>query len=81
MSWNPRYLAYARAHGLDPDNMLARDAEAWPGGKMIGFMLWISGHWQAWRKEHGYRPDDVLSPADNADFDAWIGGTSAETTP
>lgn len=41
MKWNPRYVAYAKAHGQKPADMLKHDEEAWPGGKMCGFILWI----------------------------------------
>lgn len=34
--WNPRYVAYARAHGKTPKTMLAHDEEAWPGGGRRG---------------------------------------------
>jgi plasmid stabilization system protein ParE len=33
--WNPRYVAYAKAHGATPDEMLKRD-----GGKMTNFLCW-----------------------------------------
>ena len=59
--WNPRYVAYARAHGKTPKTMLAHDEEAWPGGKMTGFMLWISAAWSRWRIYMG-RPPVRASP-------------------
>ena len=79
-AWNPRYVAYARAHGHTPEGMLAHDTEAWPGGKMAGFILWISQQWHAWyalpaqkgRKRH----NDVLGDDDYASFDAMLGGAS-----
>lgn len=40
--WNPNFEAYAMAHGTSPAGMLDRDAERWPGAKMLGFVLWIS---------------------------------------
>jgi len=33
--WNPRYAAYAAAHGCTPDEMLQRD-----GGTMTNFLCW-----------------------------------------
>jgi hypothetical protein len=38
---NPRYLAYCRAHGRTPAEMLEHDDKEWPGGKMTGFILWL----------------------------------------
>jgi hypothetical protein len=32
ISWNPRYAAYAKAHGKTPDAMMEHDRDAWPGG-------------------------------------------------
>lgn len=49
---NPRYLRYCEVHGKTPEEMSAHDDEAWPGGKMCGFMLWISAAWQAFDKHH-----------------------------
>ena len=77
--WNPRYLAYAKAHGVDdPLEMMRRDAVEWPGGRAAGFQIWMSQQWQAWRKLRGLRTDDYLSEEQHADFDAWLssGGSS-----
>lgn len=41
-TWNPRYIAYGKANGVDtPEEMLKVDRERWPGGAMVGFMLWL----------------------------------------
>jgi hypothetical protein len=45
--WNPRYVLYARAHGRTPEEMLAHDDEAFPGGIMAGFIIWINQQWNA----------------------------------
>lgn len=73
MAWNPRYVAYATAHGRDPDAQLEHDREAWPGGAMCGFVLWIGERWTAWRREHGRRQWEPLSAADHESFDRSIG--------
>ena len=52
MKWNPRFVAYAAAHGKTPSAMLEHDDEAWPGGKMCGFILWIREKIFAFVKEH-----------------------------
>lgn len=54
--WNPRYVAYARAHHVDvPAEMLRRDQVAWPGGCMTGFILWLNERWREWDKLVGIR--------------------------
>ena len=40
--WNPRFVAYAAAHGRTPEQQLKADEEEWPGGVMAGFMFWIA---------------------------------------
>ena len=51
MASNPRYAAYAQAHGRTPDEMMVHDRDKWPGGCMCGFIVWISeqrqGFWEA----------------------------------
>jgi hypothetical protein len=69
--WNPRFLAYCRAHGRSPAAMLAHDEELWPGGKMCGFMLWLREQWKNWADARGGMPG-VLSKAHHADFDGWL---------
>lgn len=38
--YSERFKLYAKSRGLTPDDVLARDDEEWPGGKMAGFVLW-----------------------------------------
>jgi hypothetical protein len=40
---NPRYVAYARAHGRSTAAQLEQDRKDWPGGSMVGFTLWNTG--------------------------------------
>jgi len=44
-SWNPRYVAYAKAHGRGPRAMLTLDRMRWPGGCMCGYIVWINRKW------------------------------------
>lgn len=72
--WNPRYIAYARAvWGTGPVEAGALDDSRWPGGRMTGFILWICERWRAWgTAAYGGLPD-VLTHADHARFNAWLG--------
>lgn len=72
MTYQPRYVAYARAHGLSPDAMLERDQEAWPGGCMAGFMLWIQERWREWASQRPGGMPDIKTEEHHRDFDAWL---------
>jgi len=71
--WNPRYVAYAKAHGTTPEAMIEEDRVNWPGGVMTGFILWIGDHWRAWLAERGLPSDHPKSDEDHASFDRRIG--------
>jgi hypothetical protein len=71
--WNTRYLEYARHEGTEsPDAMLRRDEGRFPGGRMVGFILWISARWAEWREKNAKQHDAVLGPAEHDAFDAWL---------
>ena len=72
--WNPRFIAYAKAHGHTPQEQLDHDDIAWSGGKMVGFMLWIRDAWIAWPKTTGEKPEcgDGYSNRQHRLFDAWL---------
>lgn len=74
MSWNPRFVAYATAHGHTPESMIQHDRLRWPGGQMCGFILWIGQQWQQWREAFNYR-GELLGPAEHAAFDQWLAST------
>lgn len=69
---NPRYVAYARAHGCSPEDMLKLDEEHYPGGRMAGFITWVSERWADWRVANDRPRDAILSSEDHASFDAWL---------
>jgi len=78
--YQPRYVAYCVAQGRDPDAQLAHDQEAWPGGCMCGFIVWIGERWQQWEKLFGRKP--IKGQQEHDDFDAWLNGIfSAPTCP
>ena len=53
--WNPRYIAYARAHGHEPGDQFAHDKTERPAGCMTGFILWISQAWRDFEIETGQK--------------------------
>ena len=75
---NPIYRAYATAHGKTPEEMLERDKEAYPGGCMTGFILWVSARMQEYftiRPEAFFgRPDQLVC---RDDFHKWLHGLYA----
>lgn len=40
--WNSRFLEYAAANGRTPEAQLAADALRYPGGRMCGFIAWVT---------------------------------------
>jgi hypothetical protein len=59
--WNPYFVAYARVHGRTTDEQMRHDEEAWPGGKMTGFTLWIREQWAAWWEWRKTQPAPLLA--------------------
>jgi hypothetical protein len=69
---NPRYVLYAKAHGKSPEEMMAHDEKAWPGGIMTGFTLWISQQAQILYKAHPEAFIDRWTISDNGAWDSWL---------
>lgn len=65
----PRYAAYCAAHGRDPESMLLYDRARFPGGVMVGFMVWLHEHWERWMPEYRYRSK---TSEDHEAFTAWL---------
>ena len=72
MNWNPRFAAYATSHGKTPEEMLRYDEEFYPGGRMAGFVIWISGKWMEYCRQTGARRD-FLTQENHEKFDKMIG--------
>lgn len=81
--WNPYFLAYCRAHGMEPEAMLAHDRGRWLGGTMAGFVVWIRQQWRAWdaTQDHprGWSRYDARSEDERARFGAWLDGMSHDS--
>ena len=75
-SWNPRFIAYAKAHGNTPEGQLEADRVQFPGGCMCGFLLWMNQQWGEFCKLHGVsNPDHAylkLGAECGRIFDAWL---------
>lgn len=70
--YNPRYEAYAKEHGKTPEQMLAHDEIAWPGGKMCGFTIWIGDRWIEFCLLNPDVKRDFLTAENHKDFDKWL---------
>ena len=46
------FTAYATAQGRLPDAQIEHDKEAYPGGCMCGFILWMSKKLAAFKRKH-----------------------------
>lgn len=73
--FSPRFTAYAKSLGVSAEEALAADTKRYPGGKMTGFILWISAKWQAWDVLHKHDGNHARSAEEHGRFDAWIGAT------
>lgn len=69
--WNPRYVNYARAHGRDPDAMLAFDKERHPLACMMEFVFWNSDRLRDFSK---VSPESFVADGirDHAAYDEWL---------
>lgn len=71
--YQSRYVAYARAHGRAPSEMLAHDRAEFPGGAMAGYVIWIGRKWREWFALNGGRPADYYAhDEDHKRFDEWL---------
>ena len=78
--WNPRFVAYAEAHGRTPEAQLAHDEQAWPGGKMAGYTLWLTKQWDRFVDTIGKAPTGMteaewrswVAMIHSQNFDAWL---------
>lgn len=74
----PRYAAYAAAHGHTPVQRLAADHKAHPGGPMAGFMIWIRQRWREWDEDHGTTAEHSRTLPEHEAFDAWLAGAGQQ---
>lgn len=68
MSFQPRYIEFARVRGFEPGS---------PEAPMLHeFISWVRGKWRVWAGLHGHKDLYGLTPADHASFDEWLKGES-----
>ena len=73
---NPRYLAYCKANNNIPKIQMKKDINEYPGGKMCGFILWISQKWEEFGKTQGWKHSHynyIKTEAIYTSFDRFIG--------
>ena len=79
--WNSRFVQYARVHGRTPEEQLAHDQIAFPGGVMAGYIIWNDRKWTEYHKLRGWkRHDHVLTTEDHEAYDNWLSAQPLETT-
>ena len=78
-NWNPRYVTWAKKHGLTPEAMIEKDKQDWPGGCMVGYSLWIQEQVKAICAFYGEKQADlrlIISHCGDKDyhkvFDQWL---------
>jgi len=54
--YQKRYIAYAKAKNMTPDEVFEYDKETYPGGCMCGFILWICEKKRSFKKNN---PDAI----------------------
>lgn len=70
--YQPRYLAYCAVQGRAPEAQLAHDKDAWPGGSMAGFILWINARWTEWNALTGWPSGETHGKTQHEEFDLWL---------
>lgn len=78
-AYQSRYIAYARAHGRTPEAQDAHDDEAWPGGCMTGFILWIGDRWAEWKTAVNWPKAGVIGDQQHREFDEWLNTRASAT--
>jgi hypothetical protein len=70
--YNPVYLRYCAEHGeTDPDVMLAKDSERYTGGRMAGFLLWVSAKRRAFHASNPKAFFQGSAASGISDLGAW----------
>lgn len=82
VAWNPRFVAYALAHGRGPQEQLDHDKRRYPGGRMAGYIVWHGKMLMEWVKQAGADPDHPLGgDGVNESFDRFLDEQSETACP
>ena len=65
-----RYAAYARNHGMSPEQIRTLDRELCPTALLLPYVAWLNRKWYDWDVLNPGRPEH--GPAEHRDFDRWI---------
>ncbi len=84
VAWNPRYVLWAKKHGLTPKQMLEKDKRDWPGGCMLGFSQWIQERRDALLRFHQLPVGDLRQLCNlgldmHKTFDNWLEASILES--
>lgn len=72
-AWNPRWVAFARVLEIRPEDVVDwSERHGWPPAG--AFLLWSERVRGEYRKLKGWRRDDYTTAAEEAEYDAWLGG-------
>jgi hypothetical protein len=72
MKYQSRYIAYAKSNNNTPEKQLEIDAHKYPGGKMSGFIVWISDIRSEWSMKTNEIPKHGWSKEQHKKFDQWL---------
>lgn len=65
------FEAYSQAHGRGPAEQLAHDSARFPGGKMAGYLAWMTLRIAEFKALRGIEHIPPEGPV-RADFEAWL---------
>ncbi len=66
LAWNPRWLAWCRSLGADPQDVRAA------GHRPHEFMTWNGERLREWKRETGRALGRPMTAADHDAYDAWL---------
>lgn len=83
--YNPNIIAYAASRNMSVEECLKADEKQYPGGKMTGFITWMSDQMVAFDKQAGrkytvqnpavYNPNEYFYIRNTEAFHKWIQDT------